>query len=116
MPTDDTPNSPRPDDESLADAFARRLAEVEHDNQIGQAHARAVSEVGTARSWDLASVVRRAMRETVHLGEFERELATRFPPAARRLRLLGDVAVLCLAEVIAAAGREMVGHTGEAAR
>jgi hypothetical protein len=113
----DTPNSSNPDpdsgDESLADAFARRLAQVEHTSQIAQAQARAASEVATARAWDLGSVVRTVMREAVYLGEFEQEMATRHPEAAGPLRLLGDVAVMCLGEFIRATGREMVGYAAE---
>jgi protein-L-isoaspartate O-methyltransferase len=106
---DDRPDDVNPADTTHADVFARLLAQIEHDGQADVARAASVSEVGTARSYEVATVARAAMREAVHLTELERQLAGRSAVLGRRLRLLGDVAMVCLAEIIRAATRDMTG-------
>lgn len=82
------------------DHLGRELAAIEHGGQVATARSRMLSDVGTARAYDLGYVAQVAMRETVRLTQIERELAASTPFVAARLRLLGDAATGCLAEAI----------------
>lgn len=90
------------------DTLARVLAAIEHRGQVNAALSDAVAQSGMARVWDLASVARTALRETGRLAQLEAETAYTHPAAAARLRLIADVAAVCLAELVAHAARTML--------
>lgn len=94
-------SNPVPDPDELA----RALAAFEHWGQTAIAQSDKVAETGMARAWDLGSVARTAMREAARLGQLEAELTASAPLAAARVRLIGDVAAVCLAALVTDAAR-----------
>lgn len=96
------------------DELARALAAFEHWGQTNIALSDKVSETGMARAWDLASVARTAMREAARLGQLEAELTeSSAPMATARVRLIADVAAVCLAALVTDAARAMLTDWGD---
>jgi hypothetical protein len=102
-------SNPVPDPDELA----RALAAFEHWGQTAIALSDKASETGMTRAWDLGSVARSAMREAARLGQLEAELTESAPLAAARVRLIGDVAAVCLAAVVTDAVRAMLTDWGD---
>jgi hypothetical protein len=102
-------SSPSPDD------LAQVLAAAEHRSQVDAAESGAAASGGHTRTYDLAAVARAAMHETARLAQLERELAAGTPMVAARLRVIGDMAAVCLAEVaVNATARAMLDEHGRA--